>query len=267
MIIAATMALLGGCTSPELDTGGLGDYALVWAEEFDGAAGAGPSPNNWVFDLGTGSGGWGNNELQSYKQDNENIALDGNGNLVITARRDSSGAYTSARIRTTGKQEFHRGRFTARIRLPSGQGLWPAFWMLGANHDEVGWPACGEIDIMEMVGNMPHVVHGTVHGPGYSAGDSIGNVSSLETGSFSDDFHVFAVDVEEDLISWYVDGVRYGTLGPGQLPSPDLWRFDQPMFLLLNLAVGGNWPGPPDAQTEFPASMVVDYVRVYQRSE
>ena len=261
------MAVLGGCTSPNLDTGGLGEYVLVWSEDFDGPAGSEPNPDNWMFDLGTGSGGWGNNELQRYVQDSENIALNGDGQLVITARQDADGGYTSARIRTTGLQEFQRGRFTARMKLPSGQGLWPAFWMMGTNFDEVGWPGCGEIDIMEMVGHMPHAVHGTVHGPGYSGGDGIGSVFSLEETTFNDDFHVFAVDVEEDLISWYVDGVRYGTLGPSQLPAPDLWRFDQPMFLLLNLAVGGNWPGSPDSQTEFPAAMTVDYVRVYQRSE
>ena len=258
---------LTACTSPAIDTGGLGEYELVWADYFDGPAGSGPDPSVWTLDLGTGSNGWGNNELQTYVEDNRNIAMNGEGHLVITARETEDGGYTSGRMRSTDAVELQRGRFVARIKLPQGQGLWPAFWLLGANYDEIGWPACGEVDVMEMVGNQPHVVHGTVHGPGYSAGESIGNTFSLGEGSFNDGFHVFAADIEEDLISWYVDGERYGTVGPADLPSPDLWRFDHPMFMLLNLAVGGDWPGSPDENTTFPAEMAIDYVEVYQRSE
>ena len=173
--------------------------------------------------------------------------------------------YTSARIITAGALEVTYGRIEARIKIPRGQGLWPAFWMLGNDLAEVGWPEAGEIDILENIGREPDVVHGTIHGPGYSGGDAIGRPFRLPDGAdFADDFHVYAIDWSPAGITWSVDGIEYSTVGPADLPSGTRWVFDHPFFLILNVAVGGNWPGYPDATTTFPQEMVVDYVRIYQ---
>ncbi|OIJ24034.1 hydrolase [Nocardioides luteus] len=240
--------------------GEVGAAALTWSDEFDGPAGSAPDGASWNFE--TGGGGWGNNELQTYTDSRDNSALDGNGNLVITARQNGSG-YTSARLTTKGKVQPKFGRLEARIQIPRGQGIWPAFWMLGGQFDNVGWPGSGEIDIMENVGYEPHLVHGTLHGPGYSGANGItGQYMHPQGWSFADTFHTFAVDWQPGSITWSVDGVAYQTFTTANTGA-NPWVFDQPFFFILNVAVGGNWPGNPDGTTQFPQRMVVDYVRVY----
>ena len=235
--------------------------ALTWSDEFDGPAGAAPNPNNWNHE--TGAHGWGNNELQNYTTSRQNSALDGNGNLVITARQDGNGGYTSARMTTKGKVQPQYGHLEARIKIPRGQGIWPAFWMLGGQFPGTPWPDSGEIDIMENVGYEPHMVHGTLHGPGYSGGNGIGAAYTHPQGwSFADDFHTFAIDWQPGSITWSVDGVAYQTRTTADTGG-NPWVFNQPFFFILNVAVGGNWPGYPDGTTQFPQQMVVDYVRVY----
>ncbi|HEX2717496.1 MAG TPA: glycoside hydrolase family 16 protein [Gemmatimonadaceae bacterium] len=261
----------GGPKIEPLPAGPPLEYQLYWSDEFSGPAGAAPDPTKWVHD--TGGQGWGNNELQYYTPGNANAAMDGNGNLVITARaepettplscRGGPCRYTSARIKTKGRYEPFYGKIEARMKLPRGQGVWPAFWMLGANIDVVGWPQCGEIDIMENIGREPSTVHGTVHGPGYSGANGIGGSYSIAS-PFADDFHVFAVEWEAGSIKWFVDGNLYRTLTPSDLPTGTVWAFERNYFMLLNLAIGGAWPGNPDASTVFPQQLVVDYVRVYK---
>ncbi|MFC7328098.1 ricin-type beta-trefoil lectin domain protein [Marinactinospora rubrisoli] len=234
---------------------------LVWSDEFNGAAGTRPDPNKWTHE--TGDHGWGNNELQNYTTSTANSAHDGQGNLVITARREADGGYTSARLITKDTFTRQYGRFEARIRVPRGQGIWPAFWMLGSDFDEVGWPNSGEIDIMENIGREPGTVHGSLHGPGYSGGNPLTGSYTLPGGrALADDFHTFAVEWGPDSISWFIDDVRYQTRTPADAGG-NPWVFDHPFFMLLNVAVGGNWPGYPDGTTTFPQTMTVDYVRVY----
>lgn len=235
---------------------------LVWSDEFDGAAGQAPDPANWTHE--TGDHGWGNNELQNYTDSRENSALDGEGNLVITARQEADGSYTSARITTQDKVEQAHGRIEANIKIPTGQGVWPAFWMLGSDFPDTPWPDSGEIDIMENVGHEPGTVHGTIHGPGYSGGGGIGASYDHPTGgAFTDDFHVYAVDWTPDSITWSVDGQPFNTLTSADVGG-NPWVYDQSFFMILNVAVGGEWPGYPDETTQFPQEMVVDYVRVYE---
>jgi beta-glucanase (GH16 family) len=235
-------------------------WVLDWSDEFDGTA---LDRGKWVEERG--GDGWGNNELQYYTSRPENVRLAG-GNLVIEARKErfENRDYTSARIKTAGLKERTYGRYEARMKLPKGQGIWPAFWMLGADIGTVGWPASGEIDIMENIGKEPGIVHGTLHGPGYNGGNGFGNASSLSTGAFADDYHVFAVEWEPSEIRWYRDGVLYHKARPELVKGT--WVFEHPFFVLLNLAVGGNWPGNPDSTTTFPQQMLVDYVRVYRRA-
>ncbi|WP_067607859.1 glycoside hydrolase family 16 protein [Nocardiopsis listeri] len=233
---------------------------LVWSDEFDGAAGDAPDPANWNHE--TGDHGWGNQELQNYTESRENSALDGDGNLVITARQEADGSYTSARMTTQNNVEHSFGRVEARVQLPSGQGIWPAFWMLGSDFPETEWPDSGEIDIMEFIGSDVGTVHGTVHGPGYSGGEGVGaSYDHPEGGDFSDDFHVFAIDWEPGSITWSVDGVPFNTITSEDVGGE--WVYDQEFFMILNVAVGGEWPGYPDETTDFPQEMKVDYVRVY----
>jgi beta-glucanase (GH16 family) len=244
-----------GSTAPTPTPG-----STSWSDEFDGPASTLPNSAKWTYDLG--GGGWGNQELETYTSDPANVHLDGNGHLVIHVDRAGS-TYTSARIKTQGRFSAQYGRIEARIRLPFGQGIWPAFWMLGADYPATPWPQCGEIDIMENVGREPSVVHGSVHGPGYSGGSSISSAYTLAGGAkLSDDFHVFAIDWAPQSIAFSVDGVVYRTVRPGSLPSGAPWVFDKPFFLILNVAVGGTFPGSPNATTEFPQEMIVDYVRV-----
>jgi beta-glucanase (GH16 family) len=233
----------------------------VWQQEFDGPAGAAPDASVWNHE--TGDHGWGNEELQNYTASRANSALDGQGNLVITARREADGSYTSARMTTKDRYEPEYGRIEARIQIPRGQGIWPAFWMLGADFPQVRWPDSGEIDIMENVGKEPHRVHGTVHGPGYSGGGGIsGMYQHPQNWSFADDFHTFAVDWKPGEITWYVDGQQYHRVTRASVGS-NAWVFDQPFFLILNVAVGGLWPGYPDGSTQLPQQMKVDYIRVF----
>ena len=272
--ITMTMLLAGSCggqasqsnsTPPPAQT-----YQLMWADEFSGPDGSVPDATKWAIQ--TGGGGWGNNELESYTARPANVQNLG-GNLIITAvKEDYTGAdgiarhYTSARLQTKGLISQQYGRFEARIKIPRGQGIWPAFWMLGDNIDTAGWPACGEIDIMENIGKEPSIVHGTLHAPGYPPEGYTSAYTQPSSQSLADDFHVFAVEWEQQQIRLYVDGILYGTDTPTGSPQPNSWPFDsQPFFMLLNLAVGGDWPGNPDSTTQFPQQMLVDYVRVYQK--
>jgi beta-glucanase (GH16 family) len=256
-------------------------WTLVWHDEFDGAAGTLPDPTIWTLETGDGSDrgipGWGNRELEYYTDRADNVSTDGNGNLAITIREVDPNAaartcyygpckYTSARLITWHKAEVAYGRVEARIKIPFGQGIWPAFWMLGTNLDEVGWPQSGEIDILENIGSEPSTMHGTIHGPGYSGANGIGGDYRLAEGErFADDFYLFAIEWEPAEIRWYVDDDNYLTLTPDDLPTKREWVFDHPFFVVLNVAVGGYWPGDPDETTSFPQTMYVDHVRVYQR--
>jgi beta-glucanase (GH16 family) len=260
--LACGLSLLAACASA-VSGPALPHWTLAWHDEFDGPRGASFDRARWAAD--TGGGGWGNQELEVYTTRTENIALDGDGHLVITARAEPAGRYTSARIKTKGLFAQAYGRFEARLRIPRGQGLWPAFWMLGDDIDNVGWPRSGEIDIMENIGREPAVVHGTMHGPGYSGADGIGGPDTLAHATFADDFHVYAVEWAPNEIRWLVDDSLYFRTTPASLPAGAAWVYDHPFFLLLNVAVGGGWPGNPDATTAFPQQMVVDYVRVYRR--
>jgi len=238
-------------------------WTLVWSDEFAQPDGTPPDPAKWVCEVG--AGGWGNNELEHYTSRTNNVRIE-TGKLVIEARREaySGSRYTSARLKTKGKVAWTYGRIEARIQIPRGQGIWPAFWMLGTNIDSAGWPRCGEVDILENVGREPNLVHGTVHGPGYSGGQGIGGPYSLPGGgAFADGFHVYAAEWTTNQIRWLVDGQEYFKVAPANLPPGTKWVFAQPQFILLNLAVGGQWPGNPDETTTFPQRMTVEYVRVY----
>ncbi|WP_223465580.1 glycoside hydrolase family 16 protein [Massilia soli] len=235
-------------------------WVLDWSDEFDGAA---LDARTWVAE--TGGHGFGNNELQYYTARPENVRVS-DGFLVIEARREKyeNREYTSARIKTAGLKERTYGRYEARLKLPKGQGIWPAFWMLGSDIGSTGWPRSGEIDIMENIGKEPSTVHGTLHGPGYSGEHAYGKPSVLAGAKYADDFHVFAVEWEPSEIRWYRDGQLYHTARPALVKGD--WVFEHPFFVLLNLAVGGYWPGYPDATTVLPQRMLVDYVRVYKRA-
>jgi beta-glucanase (GH16 family) len=265
LMFARSIFLLAGCLG--LAAGAIAqstnDWKLVWADEFAQPEGSSPDTNKWANDLG--ASGWGNNEWQHYTARTNNTRIE-NGMLVIEAIKEEyqGSRYTSARLKTQGKASWAYGRMEARIKIPHGQGIWPAFWMLGTNITSVGWPTCGEIDILENIGREPSVVHGTVHGPGYSGGNGIGGPYSLPGKlPFADDFHVYAVEWTTNQIQWFVDGKQFFSLTPAKLPAGKKWVFTEPQFLLLNLAVGGNWPGYPDETTVFPQRLVVDYVRVY----
>jgi len=245
-------------------------FTLAWSDEFDQGDNSAPDPAKWKFEIG--GNGWGNQELEYYSSRRENARMR-RGNLEIIARKESyTGAdgvqrdYTSARLITSGKFEQAYGRYEARIKIPYGQGVWPAFWLLGADDKQVGWPQCGEIDIMENIGREPGMVHGTIHGPGYSGGKGIGGAYSVNAGRFADDFHIYAVEWEPEEIRFYVDDHLYTARRPSDLPAGTKWVYDHPFYILLNFAVGGEWPGSPDATTKFPQVMLVDYVRVYKKS-
>ncbi|MEK6282387.1 MAG: glycoside hydrolase family 16 protein [Acidobacteriota bacterium] len=246
-------------------------WSLTWSDEFNGPNGSPVDSTKWSFDIG--GGGWGNNELETYTNRTANAVLE-DGALVIRALKETytgpdniTRNYTSARLLTRNKFTQTYGRFEARIKIPYGQGIWPAFWMLGNDIDTAGWPNCGEIDIMENIGREPSTVHGTLHGPGYSGANGVNASYALPPSQkFSDDSHTFAVEWEPNVIRFYVDGLLYKTRTPADLPAGKAWVFNHPFFLILNVAVGGAWPGNPDATTVFPQVMKVDYVRVYQRA-
>lgn len=263
MLLALFCVVFIGCDD---DDAGPGDkqWELVWEDNFDGEEGASIDQSKWKFDLGTGTNGWGNNELQYYTDRADNVSLDGQGNLALVAQQEtfSGSQYTSGRILTQGIFEQTYGRFEARIQLPWGQGIWPAFWMLGANITEVSWPQCGEIDIMEYRGQEPNIVHGSVHGPGYSAGNAVTKTYDLVNDRFDQDFHEFAIEWGEDYINYFVDDILYQQITPADTPGE--WVYNTPFFIILNVAVGGNFVGSPNQDTRFPQTMLVDWVRVYK---
>jgi beta-glucanase (GH16 family) len=246
---------------------------MIFNDEFNGPSGSAVDPTKWTAEIG--GGGWGNQELQYYTNSTQNAYLDGQGTLVIKALKLEAPLnlscwygpcqYTSARLITKGKFEQKYGRFEARIKVPGGQGMWPAFWMLGNNIGSAGWPNCGELDIMENIGREPSIIHGTIHGPGYSGANGLGAPFSLSNNAvFSNDFHIYATEWSANKISFFVDGILYKTITPTNLPPGAKWVFDHPFFILLNFAVGGAWPGNPDATSIFPNTMMIDYVRVYR---
>lgn len=238
-------------------------WQLVWQDEFDGPQGQRPDSTRWTHDVGTD---WGNAQLEYDTDRAQNASLDGNGNLAIIARKESflGSGYTSARIVTRGLFEPTYGRFEARIQLPYGQGIWPAFWLLGADIATNPWPACGEIDIMEYRGQNVSTVHGSLHGPGYSGSQALTRRYDIERDRFDTGFHTFAVEWGKEDIRWYVDDKLYQVVTRDDVPGA--WVFDHPFYLILNLAVGGGWVGPPNANTVFPQTMLVDWVRVYRET-
>lgn len=237
------------------------NWQLVWSDEFDSTS---LNLNNWTRE--TGGHGWGNNEWEYYTDREVNSYIE-NGKLVIKAMQESYGgkSYTSARLKTQNKKFWKYGKIEARLKLPFGQGIWPAFWMLGQNFSSVGWPACGEIDIMEMIGGngREKTVHGTTHWDNNGQHAQYGGSYTLPSGIFADDFHTFAIEWNESSIKWYVDNIHFHTIS---ISTSGLSEFHEDFFIILNLAVGGNWPGYPNSTTTFPQYLEVDYIRVYQDS-
>ncbi|GJM29548.1 MAG: hypothetical protein DHS20C17_21830 [Cyclobacteriaceae bacterium] len=231
---------------------------LAWSDEFDDVS---INEADWNFEEGNGCPnlcGWGNAELQWYSVDNTQLD---NGNMVITAENPSENRYTSSRLTTKGKQEFKYGRIDIRAKLPFGRGIWPALWMLGTNIDDVGWPVCGEIDIMEMVGHQAATVHGTAHYD-VNGHQFTGNSRSLGSGIYADQFHIFTILWQPGQIEWFIDYSKFYTLNAKDVGFT--YPFDAPFFFIANVAVGGQWPGDPDATTQFPQTLEVDYIRVFQ---
>ncbi len=239
---------------------------LLWADEFSGAAGSGPDRTRWNYDIG--GDGWGNNELQRYTDSPANVSLSGDGHLMITIRQDTSGEscwygtcrYTSARLSTLGTYGVRYGRLEARMKLPTGRGVWPAFWTAGENLATVGWPAAGEIDVMEHLGHEPRRIYGALHAPDRNP---LFKQDLPLTSSFAAEFHTFAVEWRPESITWFLDGKAFHTEQLGTLGAPGA-AFGLSHYLLLNVAVGGSWPGEPDADTTFPQTALIDYVRVYE---
>ena len=273
ILFLVVLASLSGIMAPA-QTGNT--WKLVWSDEFNGPAGAPPDPARWNYDLG--GGGWGNGEAEIYTNSPNNVFQDGRGHLVIRAIRDASGNYTSTRLQTgspgasthTADGNWQYGRIQALIKLPFGKGVWPAFWMLGENIGSVGWPTCGEVDIMENFGtfnNNASINNGTAHGPGYSGQFGIGKSYKLPLGEkVNDDYHVYAIEWSQDSVEWFVDGASYHKITPASLPAGTKWVFNNQFFILLNLAIGGpsTFLGRPDPNAPFPPQdMLVDYVRVY----
>lgn len=241
----------------------------VWSDEFNGVPGSRPDPKKW--NIIYGGGGFGNQELQYYTARSSNVAIDGSGDLSLTARRETftgkdgvTRKYTSGALQTKGLFAATYGRIEARIKLPAGKGLWPAFWAVGSDVDRVGWPESGEIDIMENLGDDPFALLGSIHGPqagvsrGYALTTTLRSRESLAEG-----YHVYGVEWTPGEIVFTLDGIPYSTRTRASLPARATWPFDKPFFLILTLAVGGTWPGAPDASTPFPATMRVDWIRVY----
>jgi beta-glucanase (GH16 family) len=237
--------------------------SLVWSEEFDQAS---LDMNSWNYETG---GYWYNNEIQYYRGGSANTALQ-NGKLVITAKKETyqNREHTSARLTTEDKVEYKYGRIDVRGKFPKGQGIWPAIWLLGDDMSTVGWPACGELDMVELLGHTPQTVHGSInYGPqGNSWAHTKTTSYSLPAseGDFSDKYHVFSILWEENSIKYYVDDNLYTTYTPNNIVSGQAWRFNHPFFFILNVAVGGDWPGNPDPTTTFPQQMLIDYIRVFQ---
>lgn len=263
-VVSAVCFVLGCVSSPATQTTAPPTgRTLTWQDEFDGPIDASPNPSRWTYDLGTD---WGNAQLEYDTARPENVSLDGAGHLRIVARKENYNgcAYTSARILTRGLFTQTKGRFEARLQLPVGQGIWPAFWLLGSNIGSVGWPTCGEIDIMEYRGQQPTKSTGSLHGPGYSGAAALTATYTLPSGTFDGGWHTFAVEWETGKITWLVDDVPYQVRTASSLPGGATWVFEHPFFVILNVAVGGNYVGAPDGSTTFPQTMLVDWVRVYQ---
>jgi beta-glucanase (GH16 family) len=245
-----------GFTSPETYAG----MTKVWEDNFNGTA---LNTSDWTYETGRGTNGWGNNELQFYRQENTKVE---DGYLIITAKKEnfSDAAYTSSRLKTQGKREFKYGRIDIRAALPRGQGIWPALWLLGGNFSTAGWPACGEIDLMEMIGGSPNrdnTVHGTVHWDNNGSYASYTGHKTISSGVLGDEFHVYSIVWTAQSITWYLDNVQFNVI---DTQPAALSEFHQNYFLIFNVAVGGNWPGSPDAATSFPQHLIVDYIRVFQ---
>jgi len=268
LVLTAVCALLlltmAGCKKEAKQTLPERSWQLAWSDDFDGAAGTAPDNTKWVFDIG--AGGWGNSELQYYTNRTSNAQLDGDGKLMITARSESFGGagVTSARIKTKDLFAQAYGRFEARIKTPTGPGLWPAFWMLGSNIDATPWPQCGEIDVMEQRGQEPNVTHGSVHGPGYSGGNAITKPYGLMNGRFDTDYHIYAIEWGQGYIDYFVDDFLYQRITPESVTGQ--WVYDHPFYIILNVAVGGNFVGFPTTGTPFPQSMYIDFVKVYTQN-
>lgn len=271
--LLVTLAVMGMSASAHAQS-----WNLIWSDEFNGASGSFPNAANWNYDVGN-NGGWGNGEWQHYcaagsnaapcSSANPNVFMNGGGSLVIRARRDSAGTWTSTRMLTRGKFQVQYGRIEARMRLVPARGLWPAFWMLGTDIGSVGWPACGEIDIMEWVINYgPNVTSSAIHGPGYSGGGNIGVSAGFPGGGRVDDpgFHIYGVIWSPNQIQFYRDNTSniIRTITPANIPPGTSWAYNHPFFLILNQAVGGNWFPGPDGSTPAVNDVLVDYVRVYQ---
>jgi beta-glucanase (GH16 family) len=260
--VVATTLTAGLWAGTRNDTAEAAVGPVTWSDEFNGSSGSSVDSSKWKFDIG--GSGWGNNEQEYYTNSTRNVYQDGSGHLAITARKENPSnyqchygtcQYTSGRILTADKFSQTYGRFEASIKIPKGQGIWPAFWMLGGNN----WPTTGEIDIMENVGNAPNTVYGTVHGPGYSGAGGVGGNRTIGS-ALGDAFHSYAVEWSPNLIVWYLDGSEFFRVTPSNVSGS--WVFDHNFFMILNVAVGGYWPGYPDASTVFPQTMLVDYVRV-----
>lgn len=267
LLICLCLLSITACSEESNQTGPNDEYMLVWEDQFEDAN---LDTRNWSYQLGTGSqyglNGWGNNELQYYTDRKENVFLE-NGFLVIEARKEAYEGmeYTSGRIRTSGKKDYTYGKFEMRAKLPETQGIWPAFWLLPTDNEYGGWPASGEIDIMELLGHQPDTVYGTIHfGDDFPNRKSVTGKYWLDTSTFADDFHTYTVEWEPDTLTWFIDGQQFHQV-TRQAIAPENWPFDKRFHLILNVAVGGNWPGYPDESTRLPQRMIVDYIKVYQK--
>jgi beta-glucanase (GH16 family) len=253
------------------DAGTYANWVLSWSDEFNAAAGTKPDPTYWSYDLG--GGGWGVGQLQTYTNNAANAETDGQGNLAIAAIEDNQGNFTSARIKTQGKFQQAYGRFEIRAKVVTGNGMWPAFWMLGDDFNTAGWPPCGEIDIMEVRGSNPYNTGGSLHGPGYSGMHPLSKSFTLPEGgpTLSDDFHIYAIEWEVGVVRFYVDTNLFETRTPADIPldagGPSHWVYDHPFFILINVGIGGMPPWGPPTGTTVPQTMLIDYVRVYERPD
>ena len=264
-IIAMAVVTAPVVATPANGAADVGIQATTFADEFNGPAGTPVDAGKWRFE--TGNNGGNNREYQYYTNRTQNASTDGQGNLVITARRENPGnyncwygrcQYTSARLNTSGKFSQTYGHFEIRMKMSQGQGMWPAFWMMGTTGG--GWPNNGEIDVMENIGREPNTVHGTIHGPGYSGAGGIG--AAYNGPRFASGFHTFRLDWAPNSLTWSVDNTVYQRRTPADLGGKQWVYNNRPFYLLLNLAVGGDWPGAPDSSTPMPNTIVVDYVRV-----
>ncbi|SMO88644.1 glycoside hydrolase family 16 protein [Gracilimonas mengyeensis] len=265
-ILLIGVPLLAACTATTDTTE---NYELVWSDEFNSTE---LDTSKWDFNTGTGAEigliGWGNNELQYYREGNNNVSVT-DGNLVIEARKEnySDMEYTSAKLVTQNKAAWKYGKVEVRAKVPETQGIWPAIWMMPTESAYGNWPRSGEIDLMELLGHQPDTVYGTAHfGNSFEDRGHFTKAITLEGGeNFSNAFHTYAVEWKPDTLKWFLDGDQYHTMSSSDI-KPYNWPFDKPFYLILNVAVGGNWPGNPDETTRLPQQMKVDYVRVYQKA-